>query len=57
MVISLKSEKHREFLGCLAVFLFILCSPETILVGTNSSALPAMISRYSPFLACGVMIV
>lgn len=39
MVISLKSEKRREFLGCLAVFLFILCSPETILVGTNSSAL------------------
>jgi len=57
MVISLKSEKRHEFLGCLAVFLFILCSPETILVGTNSSALPAMISRYSPFLACGVMIV
>ena len=56
MVISLKSEEHQEFLGCLAVFLFILCSPETVLVGTNSSALAAMISRYSPFLACGVMI-
>lgn len=57
MVISLKSEKRREFLGCLVVFVFILCSPETILVGTNSATLPAMISRYSPFLACGVMIV
>lgn len=57
MIISLKSEKQRELFGCLAVFLFVLCSPETILVGTNSAELPAMISRYSPFLACGVMLI
>lgn len=57
MIISSKSEKRRELLGYLAVFLFILCSPETILFGTNSATLPAMISRYSPFLACGIMFI
>lgn len=56
MIISLNGEKQKEFVGCLIVFLFILCTPETILVGTNSAPIPAMISRYSPFLACGVMV-
>ena len=55
MIYSSKQERRKEFLGCISVFLFILCSPDTLLIGTNSNKMATMIARYSPYLWALVM--
>lgn len=52
---SINKERLKDLFGCISVFLFILCSPDTLLIGTNSSLIAAMIARYSPYIWCLVM--
>ncbi len=50
VIINKKTKFGKDLIGSFIIFLFLLVSPESLLIGTSSEKIANLISRYSPYI-------